>query len=172
MRNIIIQIIIFQFFAQLKKKFEKNNTNTFIVNIITITKMRRTCRVARKPSVQYSSNYLSRRLSNTGINNPYLTRFIRTSYKEKKIYQAELNKWIKAHVGLVNKYEKLANDYIKVSDLVLESSAKNNNSLDDVVDNNGKHNESNKITVDSVIIYIQGIIFGAAISFVIFNRFS
>ncbi|AEX62009.1 hypothetical protein c7_R1147 [Megavirus courdo7] len=113
--------------------------------------MRRTCKIARKSSIQYSSNYLSRRLSNTDINNPYLNRFIRTSYKEKKAYQAELNKWIKAHVGLVNKYEKLANDYIKVSDLILESNTKINNTLDAVDDNvsnksinNDKSNESNK----------------------------
>ncbi len=114
--------------------------------------MRRTCKIARKSSIQYSSNHLSHRLSNTGINDPYLNRFIRTSYKEKKAYQAELNKWIKAHIGLVNKYEKLADDYIKVSDLILESSAKINNTLDAVVDNNvsnksinnDKSKESNK----------------------------
>ncbi|AEQ32420.1 hypothetical protein [Megavirus chiliensis] len=144
--------------------------------------MKSTRRIARKTSVQYSSNYLSRRLSNTGINDPYLNRFIRTSYKEKKACQAELNKWIKAHIGLVNKYEKLANDYIKVSDLVSKSSAKINNILDAVVDDNvsnksinndksNKSNESNKITVDDIITYGQGIITGAAISFVIFSRF-
>ncbi|AUV58885.1 hypothetical protein [Bandra megavirus] len=143
--------------------------------------MRRTCKIARKSSIQYSSNYLSRRLSNTDINNPYLNRFIRTSYKEKKAYQAELNKWIKAHVGLVNKYEKLANDYIKVSDLILESNTKINNTLDAVDDNvsnksinndkSNEYNESNKITVDDMITYGQGIITGAAISFVIFSRF-
>ncbi len=147
--------------------------------------MKSTRRIARKTSVQYSSNYLSRRLSNTDINDPYLNRFIRTSYKEKKACQAELNKWIKAHIGLVNKYEKLANDYIKVSDLVSKSSAKINNILDAVVDDNvsnksinndksnksNKSNESNKITVDDIITYGQGIITGAAISFVIFSRF-
>lgn len=143
--------------------------------------MRRTCKIARKLSVQYSSNYLSRRLSNTGINDPYLNRFIRTSYKEKKACQAELNKWIKAHIGLVNKYEKLANDYIKVSDLVSKSSAKINNILDAVDDNvsnksinndkSNEYNESNKITVDDMITYGQGIITGVAISFVIFSRF-
>ncbi|ANB51018.1 hypothetical protein [Powai lake megavirus] len=141
--------------------------------------MRSTRRITHKSSIQYSSNYLSRRLSNIGISDPYLNRFIRTSHKEKKAYQAELNKWIKAHVGLVNKYEKLANDYGQILDLVSESSAKINNTLDAVVDNNisnktvnnDKSNESNKITVDDIITYGQGIITGAAISFVIFSRF-
>ncbi|AVG46665.1 hypothetical protein [Acanthamoeba polyphaga mimivirus] len=158
---------------------KKNNLGISIDNNQNIIKMRRTCRVARKSSIKYSSNYLSRQLSNAGVNDPYLTRFIRTSYKEKKACQAELNKWIKAHVELVNKYEKFANDYCELLDKVFKSNAKNNTPLDDVVDNNvssktandDKSNESNKITINDIITYGQGIIFGASISFVIYSRF-
>ncbi|BCS82604.1 hypothetical protein QLL95_gp0115 [Cotonvirus japonicus] len=156
--------------------------------MILLSKMRRTCRTSRKSSVQYSSNHLSRRLSNTGICDPHITRFIRTSYKEKKFYQAELNKWIKAHIGLVNKYEKLASDYGQVLDLVSESSAKINNTLNTISDNdipdkitnndipnknidNDKFNKPKENYIDSFITYGQGIITGVAISFVIFNRF-
>ncbi|AEX62010.1 hypothetical protein c7_R1148 [Megavirus courdo7] len=38
-------------------------------------------------------------------------------------------------------------------------------------DKSNEYNESNKITVDDMITYGQGIITGVAISFVIFSRF-